>query len=112
MKILQSAIQVGSLTLHNRLVMPPMATAKSLSDGRVTPQLCQYYDEKSKGGYIGLVIAEHSYVSQAGKASQGQLSIASDSEWRACGKWWPPSIKMAQRHWRRSTTRAPRQRKK
>lgn len=80
MKKLQSTIQAGGLTLRNRLVMPPMATAKSAADGRVTEQLCQFYDEKSKGGYIGLIITEHSYVSQEGKASQGQLSIASDGD--------------------------------
>lgn len=79
MYLLNTPIQIGNLDLKNRLVMPPMATAKSSENGKVTAQLCDYYDEKTAGGYIGLVITEHSYVSMEGKASKGQLSIADDS---------------------------------
>jgi len=68
-----------NLILNNRLVMPPMATSKC-PDGTVNQSLLDYYDEKSKGGYIGLIITEHSYVSYEGKASNGQLSISKDSD--------------------------------
>ncbi len=78
MSLLLTPLSIGKLHLNNRLVLPPMATAKSTSDGMVSESLCQYYDEKSKGGYIGLIITEHSYISPEGKASNGQLSIASD----------------------------------
>lgn len=47
--------------------MPPMATAKSDEDGRISQDILDYYDEKSRGGYISLVIIEHSYVSQQGR---------------------------------------------
>lgn len=80
MSILNSPIKVGNLEIKNRLVMPPMATAKGTDDGKVTKQNCEYYDEKSSGGYIGLIIAEHSYVSLEGKASKGQVSIADDQD--------------------------------
>lgn len=66
------------LTLNNRLVMPPMATGKSEEDGRVSKELLDYYDEKSKSGYISLFIIEHSFITQKGKASEGQLSVADD----------------------------------
>lgn len=79
MKLLQTPIAVNQLTLPNRLVMPPMATSKSNPDGTVTKALCDYYAEKSRGGYIGLIITEHCYVSRDGKASAGQLSVADDS---------------------------------
>lgn len=79
MHLLNTPIKIGNLDLKNRLVMPPMATAKSSENGEVTAQLCDYYGEKTAGGYIGLVITEHSYVSMEGKASKGQLSIADDS---------------------------------
>ena len=62
MSILNSPIKIGDLTIKNRLVMPPMATAKATDDGQVTKQICDYYHEKSFGGYIGLIITEHSYV--------------------------------------------------
>ncbi len=79
MSILLEPIKAGRLELHNRLVMPPMATEKSTSGGKVSPGLLNYYDEKSRGGYISLIIIEHSYVRPDGKASNNQLSIADDS---------------------------------
>ena len=78
MSLLCKPIQAGSLLLHNRLVMPPMATAKSDAAGRVTRELIDYYDEKTMGGYLGLVIVEHSFMKLEGKAHPGQLSIADD----------------------------------
>lgn len=66
------------LKLINRLVYPPMATSKSSPDGMVSQDLLDYYDEKSRGGYVSLFIIEHSYITPQGKASKGQLSIASD----------------------------------
>lgn len=71
-------IKAGNLELNNRLVMPPMATAKSQSDGKVSEEILNYYKEKSEGGYIGLIIIEHSFIMKQGKASKGQLSVADD----------------------------------
>lgn len=80
MRIFETPIRIKNLELRNRLVMPPMATAQSGMDGQVTEQLCNYYDEKSRGGYIGLIITEHSFISPEGRASKGQLSIANDGD--------------------------------
>lgn len=80
MYILNTPIKVGRIELPNRLVMPPMATAKSEQDGKVSDSLCEYYKEKSNGGYIGLLITEHCYISPEGKAGKGQLSICSDDD--------------------------------
>lgn len=78
MRLLNSPIKIGAAQVKNRLVMPPMATAKSAEGGRVTDELLEYYGEKSKGGYIGLIIMEHAYVSPEGQAGRGQASIAED----------------------------------
>lgn len=80
MSILNSPITVGSIEIKNRLVMPPMATAKASQTGKVTKELCEYYSKKSEGGYIGLIITEHSFVNQEGKAHKGQISIAKDED--------------------------------
>ena len=77
MNLLFSKFKSKNLCFKNRLVMPPMATSKC-PDGKINQSLLDYYDEKSKGGYIGLIITEHSYVSPEGKASSAQVSIASD----------------------------------
>lgn len=70
--------EAGALHLHNRLVLPPMASAKASPEGLVTPQLLAYYREKSHGGHLSMVIVEHSFISPEGKASPNQLSVASD----------------------------------
>ncbi len=75
---LLDTLQAGSLTLHNRLIMPPMATAKPSEDGGVSQAVLDYYQEKSKGGYFSLIIIEHSFVSREGKAHKNQLSVDND----------------------------------
>lgn len=80
MKNLLKPLELNRLILKNRLVMPPMATSKSEKDGKVSQAILDYYDEKSRGGYIGMIIIEHSFISLAGKASAGQLSISDDSD--------------------------------
>ena len=79
MCLLLQPLQVGQMILKNRLVMPPMATAKADADGKVSQAIIDYYREKTNGGYIALVIVEHSYVAPSGKLSSNQMSIAEDS---------------------------------
>lgn len=71
-------ITIRNLTLVNRLVMPPMATAKADENGYVTDAICDYYQERAKHSKISLIITEHSYIHLQGKAHPGQTSIASD----------------------------------
>ena len=80
MALLTESLKVKSVLFHNRLVMPPMATEKSVGEGKVSQALLDYYDEKTKGGYFGLVVTEHSYVNKEGQASKGQVSFASDED--------------------------------
>lgn len=80
MALLTQPITVKGLCLHNRLVMPPMATEKAEGEGRVSPALIEYYREKTAGGHIGLVITEHSYIAKEGQASPGQVSFAHDDD--------------------------------
>jgi NADPH2 dehydrogenase len=79
MPYLLEPLTVRSMALANRLVMPPMATAKASAEGKVSRALLDYYSEKSRGGYIALVIIEHSYITPEGRANESQLSIADDT---------------------------------
>jgi len=79
MSYLLKPVQTGTLTLTNRLVMPPMATAKADPDGKVNQSVLDYYAEKSEGGYLSLIIIEHSFIQSDGKASDLQLSVSDDS---------------------------------
>ena len=64
-------ITIHGLALKKRLVMPPMATAKADEAGGITDAVCAYYQERARYSKIGLIITEHSYVSQQGKAHPG-----------------------------------------
>ena len=79
MSYLLKPLKVRSMTLANRLVLPPMATAKAEPDGKVSQALLDYYAEKSRGGYLSLIIIEHSYITPEGKASENQLSVSDDT---------------------------------
>lgn len=72
-------VKLKNSTIKNRLVLPPMATGKADDQGYVTPSIHDYYAEKTRGGYFGLVITEHAFVSPEGKASKNQMSVAHDS---------------------------------
>lgn len=76
--LLKTPLQVKHLTLHNRLVLPPMASKTSTADGQVTDAMLDYYRSICAGGYIGLVITEHAYIHMGGKAGPGQMSVAED----------------------------------
>lgn len=79
MRQLLQPLDAGTLHLSNRLVMPPMATQKADPDGTLSDELLGYYDEKSRGGALGLVITEHSYITQQGRNRLAQPSIATDA---------------------------------
>ncbi len=71
-------VSIKKTELKTRLVLPPMATAKSTPEGYASDALCDYYEKRAAGGKIGLIITEHSFVSKRGKASANQMSMASD----------------------------------
>ena len=73
--ILDKSLKIKNITLQNRIVMPPMAREDSI-DGKVTYNLIEYYRKRAES--TGLIIIEHEYVSEEGKASPKQLSMASD----------------------------------
>lgn len=78
--LLTEPLTINTVVVHNRLVLPPMATEKSIGEGEVSQALCDYYDEKTKGGYFGLVVTEHSYINKIGQASAGQVSLSKDED--------------------------------
>jgi len=79
MSKLLEPLETSHVTLANRLVMPPMATSKAEVDGKVSKAMLDYYARKSEGGYLSLIIIEHSYIKQEGKASEHQLCVSDDS---------------------------------
>ena len=73
--IIDTPLKIKSITLSNRIVLPPMARELS-EEGKVSDELIDYYQKRADG--TGLIIVEHSYVSPEGIASKRQLSMADD----------------------------------
>lgn len=78
MSLLLSPLVSGHLRLKNRLVFPSVGTSTPDEQGQVTPATLDFFRDRTKG--FGLVILEHSYVSNSGKAGPHMLSISSDSD--------------------------------
>jgi 2,4-dienoyl-CoA reductase-like NADH-dependent reductase (Old Yellow Enzyme family)/thioredoxin reductase len=51
-------IQIGRVTIKNRIAMAPMGTAFATLDGLFTEQAMAYYEVRAKGG-VGLIIIEN-----------------------------------------------------
>lgn len=75
---LNSPFEHRRFSLKNRLVLPPMASAKATQEGRVNDALLFYYDALTRPAPLGLVITEHAFISSSGRASAHQLSLAED----------------------------------
>lgn len=72
------ALKGKNISFKNRIIMPPMATAKADDKGHVSQDILDYYDEKTRNGLFSTVIVEHNFVDPLGKASQNQMSVADD----------------------------------
>ncbi len=71
---LESLLQVGNVTLKNRIVMPPMVTDLAAEDGTVTSELISHYEKRAAGG-VGLVIIEASIINPEGRITPNQIGI-------------------------------------
>lgn len=69
-------IEIGTLRLKNRIVMPPMATGLAIIRGEVTEALIRHYTRRARGP--GLIVVEHSYVTRGGRLQERQLGIYDD----------------------------------
>ena len=78
--MMKQSIQVGTMELNSRIIMPPVATYQSTEDGKVTDTMLDYYGKRAKSGNLGMIITEHSYIMKQGKAKAKQLSISSDDD--------------------------------
>jgi 2,4-dienoyl-CoA reductase-like NADH-dependent reductase (Old Yellow Enzyme family)/thioredoxin reductase len=71
-------LQLGPMSLRNRIVLPPMGTNAADEEGYVTPPVLGYYEERARGG-VGLIVVEGACIDQShGKAVQHPLGIDDD----------------------------------
>ncbi len=80
MNNVKDMMKIGNLEVNGRIIMPPMGTYKCDADGFVTDEVIEYYKERAKNPNVGLIITEHTYIDQKGKAKANQMSIAEDDK--------------------------------
>ncbi len=69
---------IGTMSVRNRVVMPPMGTNYATWTGGVTDRLVDYLAERARGG-VGLVTVEFSYVHPTGRISCYALGVHDDA---------------------------------
>jgi len=76
-KLLCQPFKLGSLTLRNRMVMPPMVVSYAAVDGYTSDRNIAYYEARAKGG-VGLIIQEATYVHPLGQILGNEQGISDD----------------------------------
>ncbi len=69
---------IGTMSVRNRVVMPPMGTNYATWTGAVTDRLIDYHAERARGG-VGLITVEFSYVHPTGRISYYALGVHEDA---------------------------------
>lgn len=71
-------MDIGSVTIKNRLVMTAMCVSLAEHDGAVSEELAAYYEERAAGG-VGLIITECSRINETDAVSNpSMLSMSHD----------------------------------
>ncbi len=76
--MIHDPVNIGRLSVKNRLVMPPMQTDRS-SLGHVTDDMVQYYADRARYSRPGLIISEHCCITEQGRADRSQLTFTDES---------------------------------
>ncbi len=71
-------INIGTVRIRNRLVMPPMVMCYAGPNGEVAEQVIAHFERIARGG-VGLIIVEASYVHPTGKGFEGEIAVDKDS---------------------------------
>ncbi len=77
-EMLLSPMNIGKMTVKNRLVMTPAETSMGDMTGKATERMISYYEERAKGG-VGLIITATTRVNDLDSASTfNQLAMSHD----------------------------------
>ena len=72
-----SPIQIGSVTVPNRFVVPPMANNFSDPDGCLSQRSLAYYAARARGGF-GLITIESAVVYEQAKGGPRKACLFAD----------------------------------
>ena len=72
-----SPIQIGTVTVPNRFVVPPMGNNFANTDGSLSDRSAAYYEARAKGGF-GLITIESTVVYEQAKGGPRKPCLFSD----------------------------------
>ena len=72
-----SPVQIGTVTVPNRFVVPPMGNNLANTDGTLSDRSLSYYQARAKGGF-GLITIESTVVYQEAKGAPRKPCLFSD----------------------------------
>lgn len=75
---LLSAGRIGSLELRNRIIMTPMGTNLSQTDGHCGERIQAYYEARAQGGAGMVIVGVASIAWPAGSCNPNQVAISSE----------------------------------
>ena len=78
MKAYNKCINIGQLTLENRVVLPPMASQTADENGFVTEKTLEHYARLCQS-QTSLVMAEYSFIHLGGRSEKNQLGVSSEA---------------------------------
>lgn len=70
-----SPIQIGGVTLKNRIISAPMTYPVLTSDGCLTPEAIAFYELRAKGGAAAVTVSEVIVHSRTGKYYPVQVTL-------------------------------------
>ena len=101
-----SPIQIGSVTVPNRFVVPPMANNFSDPDGCLSQRSLAYYAARARGGF-GLITIESAVVYEQAKGGPRKACLPTTPSTASAG-WRRPATAMGLRYPSSSSTRGRR----
>lgn len=72
-----SPVQIGTVTVPNRFVVPPMGNNLANTDGTLSDRSLSYYQARAKGGF-GLITIESTVVYREAKGGPRKPCLFSD----------------------------------
>ncbi len=77
---MKDTLNIRSMKLDGRIVMPPLGTYKCTEDGRVTESILDYYAARARNPLISMIITEHSFIALQGRSQARQMSVSDDGD--------------------------------
>lgn len=102
-----SPVQIGTVTVPNRFVVPPMGNNFANTDGTLSDRSAAYYEARAKGGF-GLITIESTVVYSEAKGGPASPACSRTTPLKASKRSSTAAIATARKCPSSFSTQAPR----